>query len=396
MTHTEQHSQDGIGSQEAFEQMVQERLRYAVRIALISVLEEEVTAFIGAKPYERSAQRQDQRNGHYRRNLETTVGHIADLPVPRTRAGYQTQLFERYHRRRDELDSAIGEMFVKGVSTAKVGQVIETLTGSQPSASTVSRVFHTLEAEYEQWKHRQLDEHYAYSFADGTYFTVIYNGEGCKMPILAVVGIATTGERDVLAFRVGDRENQQAWEDLLDDLKARGVKEIDLWISDGNQAMLNAISTKFATSQRQRCVKHKMDNVLSYVPHKQREQIEPELKALFYQKGRPEADQAVAAFIEKYQQIYPTAVECLQRDLEACLTFYSFPKAHWKAIRTTNVIERLFGEVKRRSHKMAAAFRNEGSCVLLFYAVIRSLKFNKLTMQVPSQEHPDSSILHRT
>lgn len=396
MTHTEQHSQAVVGSQEAFEEMVKERLRYAVRMALISILEEEVTAFIGARPYERSAQRQGQRNGHYTRNLETTVGQIADLAVPRTRGGHQTQLFERYHRRRGELDSAIGDMFVKGVSTAKVGQVIETLTGSQPSASTVSRVFHTLESEYEQWKRRKLAERYAYAFADGTYFSVIYNGEGCKMPILAVVGIATTGERDVLAFRVGDRENQQAWEDLFDDLKTRGVKEIGLWVSDGNQAMLNAINLKFAASQRQRCVMHKMENVLSYVPQKQREQIEPELKALFYQKGRQEADQAVAAFIGKYQKIYPTAVECLQRDLEACLTFYSFPKEHWKTIRTNNVIERLFGEVKRRSHKMAAAFRNEGSCVLLFYAVFRSLKFNKLTMPHASQAQPDPELLHNT
>jgi len=221
MTHAYNHSEEVFGSQEAFEQMVKERLRQAVRVALISVLEEEVTAFIGAKPYERSQARRDQRNGHYRRDLETTVGHIADLPVPRTRGGHQTQVFERYHRRQDELDSAIGEMFVKGVSTAKVGEVIETLTGTQPSASTVSRVFHTLETEYEQWKSRPLAERYEYAFADGTYFTVIYNGQGCKMPILAVVGIATTGERGVLAFRVGDRENQQAWEDLFDDRHSR-------------------------------------------------------------------------------------------------------------------------------------------------------------------------------
>jgi transposase-like protein len=396
MAHSEKHIEALMGSQEAFEQVVKERLRQAVRTALISVLEEEVTVFIGAEPYERSKERRDHRNGHYRRSLETTVGHIADLPVPRTRGGYQTQLFERYHRRRDELDSAIAEMFVKGVSTAKVGEVVETLTGSHPSASTVSRVFHTLEGEYEQWKQRPLAGRYVYAFADGTYFTVIYNGEGCKMPILAVVGIAETGEREVLAFRVGDRENEQAWKDLLDDLKARGVKEVGLWISDGNQAMLNAIGVKFASSQRQRCVMHKMENVLSYVPQKQREQVEPELKALFYQKSRKEADQAVVAFVEKYQKLYPTAVECLQRDLEACLTFYSFPKEHWKTIRTNNVIERLFGEVKRRSHKMAAAFRNEGSCVLLFYAVIRSLKFNKLTMPSASQAQPDPDLLHRT
>src|SRR6266700_4524555 len=200
VAHTKNDSETVRGSQEAFEQMLHERLREAVRIVLISVLEEEVTAFIGALPYERTQQRHDQRNGHYTRNLETTIGQIADLPVPRTRGGYHTQLFERYHRRRDELDSAIGEMFVKGVSTTKVGQVIETLTGSHPSASTVSRVFHTLEGEYEQWKQRQLAERYVYAFADGTYFTVIYNDEGCKMPILAVVGIAESGEREVLAF----------------------------------------------------------------------------------------------------------------------------------------------------------------------------------------------------
>ena len=190
-------------------------------------------------------------------------------------------------------------------------EVTETLMGIKPSASTVSRVFHTLESEYEQWKTRKLAERYVYAFADGTYFTVIYNGQGCKMPILAVVGIAETGEREVLAFSVGDRENEQAWKDLLDDLKGRGVKAIDLWVSDGNQAMLAAISKKFPDSARQRCVVHKMDNILSYVPTKQQEQLKPELKALFYQKDRQAADQAVAAFIEKYQPIYPTAIACL-------------------------------------------------------------------------------------
>ncbi len=132
----------------------------------------------------------------------------------------------------------------------------------------------------------------------------------------------------------------------------------------------------------------------SYIPTKQQEQIKPELRALFYQKDRQSADQAVAAFLEKYQKVYPSAIECLQRDLEACLTFYAFPKHHWKTIRTNNVIERLEGSVKRRSHTMAAAFRNEGSCLLLFYAVIRSLKFNKLTMSASSQAQPGSALLH--
>jgi len=104
----------------------------------------------------------------------------------------------------------------------------------------------------------------------------------------------------------------------------------------------------------------------------------------------------VAAFIEKYQKVYPSAIECLQRDLDACLAFYAFPKEHWKTIRTNNVLERLFGEVKRRSHKMAAAFRNEGSCLLLFYAVIRSLHFNTLTIPAPTTKQPDTEILHNS
>ncbi len=396
MTYPQNDTQEQDESQDTFATLLREKVQQAVRTALISVLEAEVDAFIGAVRYERSEQRQDYRNGHYSRSLDTSIGHIDDLPVPRTRRGYQTQLFERYHRRRSDLDQSIGEMFIGGVSMTRVGKVVETLTGTKPSASTVSRVFHTLESEYEQWKTRKLSERYVYAFADGTYFTVIYNGEGCKMPILAVVGIDETGERDVLAFRVGDRENEQAWKDLLDELKGRGVKAIDVWVSDGNQAMLNAITKKFPDSARQRCVVHKMDNVLSYVPTKQQEKLKPELKALFYQKDRQAADQAVAAFVEKYRSVYPTAIECLQRDLEACLTFYAYPKEHWKTIRTNNIIERLFGEVKRRSHKMAAAFRNEGSCLLLFYAVIRSLHFNKLTMPASSTKQPDAEIVHNS
>jgi putative transposase len=367
-------------SQNEFQSLLQEQVRMAVRLTLVTILEEEVNAFVGALPYQRTSQRHDYRNGHYTRDLETTVGLIEELSVPRTRNGYQTQLFARYRRRRAELDDAISEMFIGGVSTRRVGEVVESLTASKPSPSTVSRVFHTLEGEYETWKRRPLEEHYEYAFADGTYFTVIYDGEGHKMPILAVVGINALGEREVLGFAVGDRENQQAWEDLLDDLKARGVKHVRLWVTDGHQATINALEAKFPDSQRQRCVKHKMDNVLSYVPKKQWQQVRPELKAIFYQQSREQADQELAAFCEKYESVYPSAVECLKRDVEACLAFYAFPQTHWRTIRTANVIERLFNEVKRRSHKMAAAFRNEKSCLLMFYAVIRSLKLRRISM----------------
>jgi putative transposase len=387
------HTQDEQISQADFQTLLQEKMRQAVRFTLVTILEEEVEAFVGAGRYQRAGERRDQRNGYYERGLVTGVGKIEALPVPRTRKGFQTQVFQRYKRRQAELDEAICDMFVQGVSMVRVGEVFEGLTGSQASPSTVSRVFHTLEGEFEAWKQRPLAAHYVYAFADGTYFSVIYNGEGHKTPILAIVGINQAGHREVLGFTTGERENQAAWEDLLDDLKRRGVETVDLWTTDGNQAMINALQLKFPDSQRQRCIKHKMDNVLSYIPNKQHELVRPELRAVFYQESREKADQEVAAFCEKYVSIYPTAVECLKRDLEACLTFYAFPKQHWKTIRTTNVIDRLFGEVKKRSHKMSAAFRNEKSCLLMFYAVIRSLRLQNLRMPA---EGPDSALLHKT
>ena len=384
MTPHQESTQQGQVSQTEFHELLREKLREAVRYTLIQVLETEVEACIGAAAYERVPTRQDYRNGHYRRNLVTGVGQVEDLPVPRSRNGFKTQLFEQYQRRQAELDEAICEMFVSGGSTAQVGQIVEKLTRTKPSPSTVSRVFHGLENEFASWKKRQLAPEYLYMFADGTYFSVIYGKEGHKMPILAVIGITVEGQREVLAFRVGERENQMAWEDVMDDLKQRGVEKVGLWITDGNQATINAVEHKFPASARQRCVKHKMDNVLGYIPKKQQAQVKPELKAMFYQENRQKADQEVAAFIEKYRAIYPTAIDCLQRDLEACLTFYDFPKEHWKTIRTTNVIERLFLEVKKRSHKMAAPFRNEDSCLLMFYAVIRGINFRRIPISTKS------------
>jgi transposase-like protein len=132
-----------------------------------------------------------------------------------------------------------------------------------------------------------------------------------------------------LAFVTGDRENQQAWTDLLTDLQQRGLQSAGLWITDGNQAMLNALAAKFPETPRQRCVKHKLANVLSYVPKAHHAAVEPELKAIFYQTSRAKAEQLYSAFCVKYAPIYPSAVECLKRDGEACLTFYDFPPQHW-------------------------------------------------------------------
>jgi putative transposase len=392
MTPKVHHKQISAENQEAVRDLLREKLKLAIRYTMIAALDEEVEAYIQAARYERSEQRQDHRNGTYTRNLGTAMGELKDLPVPRTRKGFRTQLFECYKRRQAELDDSICDMFVYGVSTEKVGQTLETLSGSRPSPSTVSRVFHTLEAEFEEWKKRPLQSHYLYVIADGTYFSVIYDGQGAKMPILAVIGIDETGQREVLGFCTGDRENQQAWEALLDNLKERGLKQVDLWITDGSKAIIHAIESKFLEAKRQRCVRHKMENVLGYIPKEQHDQVQPELRAIFYQENLERAQQTAAAFLLKYETTYPSACDCLRRDLDDCLTFYQFPQHHWRYIRTSNAIERLFLEVKKRSHKMAAAFRNENSCLLLFYAVVRSLKLRNIS--VPTSPAKPPEILH--
>jgi putative transposase len=229
---------DRQAAQATFRAFVQEQVRRAIRATFIDILEEELTQVIGAAPYERTSGRRDQRAGHRSRTLGTTAGVIDDLPLPRTRGGFHTQLFGRYQRRMAEVDTLMREMFVGGVSQQAVGTVVEHLSGTTPSPSTVSRVFHTLEAEFTTWQQRTLPARYAHVFADGTYFSVIYDGEGVKMPILALIGISMEGVREVIAFTTGERENQGAWENLLADIKGRGVQEIGLWITDGHQAML--------------------------------------------------------------------------------------------------------------------------------------------------------------
>lgn len=394
MTPKPHHKQIEKENQETLRDLLQEKMKLAVRYTLIQALEEEVEAYVQAAPYERTKNRQDRRNGSYPRSLGTSLGEIEDLPVPRTRKGFASQLFDRYRRRQAELDASICQMFVQGVSTEKVGTIVETLSGSHPSPSTVSRVFHSLEEEFASWKKRPLQAHYLYVIADGTYFSVIYDGQGVKMPILAAIGIDVTGKREVLGFSTGDRENQQAWEALLTDFKERGLEKVGLWITDGGKATINAIESKFLNAKRQRCVKHKMENVLGYIPNEQQGQVYPELRAIFYQDNLEQAQQTAAAFLLKYESIYATACDCLRRDLDECLTFYQFPQKHWRFIRTSNAIERLFQEVKKRSHKMAAAFRNENSCLLLFYAVVRSLNLRNIS--APAIETKPLEILHNS
>jgi putative transposase len=283
-TSEEENTAKAAMGQGDFRALMREKMCAAVRLTLMAVLDEELEEWVGAGRYERKATRRDHRIGRRLRDLGTSVGTIEDLVIPRTRGGFQTQLFEKYQRRQVELDQMIGDMFVQGVSQARVGTILETLNGVKPSASTVSRVFHTLEEEYAAWKTRELPERYTYVYADGTYFSVIYGDEGQKTPVLALYGVTPAGKREVIAMTIGESESKDAWGNLLDDIKMRGLKQVDLWVTDGNQTMIDAIAKRFPDSLRQRCVRHKMENILAHVPEKQQEAVGKEFMAIFYHK----------------------------------------------------------------------------------------------------------------
>lgn len=378
------HTPESFLEQNTFVDLLMERLREAARATFETVMAEELTAFLSALPYQRSDKRQGQRNGYYSRRLGTGFG-VVELDVPRSRDGaYQTQVFERYQRRQRQIDQAISAMFVHGVSTRDVSAILAECLDQPVSASTVSRVFHELEGEYQAWREAPLQPHYRYLYLDGGYVKIRYADHVERIALLFAVGVRLSGEKELLAFTVGDTESNAAWSAFLDDLKQRGLAQVDLIVTDGNAAILAQIRHHYPLAHYQRCVIHKMANVLARVAKRFRDDVEADLRRIFYQDDRTQADAQIRAFVQKWQPLFPEAVACLQRDVANCLTFYAFPKKHWRAIRSTNIIERVINELKRRLKKMAAAFTNENSCLLIVFAVLRTLHLKP--MSTPEQE----------
>lgn len=178
---------------------------------------------------------------------------------------------------------------------------------------------------------------------------------------------------------IGAAESAVAWQSLLDDLKRRGVTTVDLFVSDGGEGLISALERSLPQSPRQRCWTHKLRNVLAKIPKRTKQEVAAALKGITTQDSRDKAREHVQAFIARYEAIYPEAVAGLQRDLEACFTFYDFPKTLWRHIKTTNAIEGLFHTLRQRANKIGA-FRNEASCILIVYASIQAIRFNRVTL----------------
>jgi putative transposase len=365
----------GLPEQEDFRQHLRRLAVSAVQVLLEHVMREELEQCIGASWGECTPTRRGYRNGSYTRDLVTPTGRIEDLNVPRDRAGaFHTQVFERYE---PEVAEALTDMFVSGTSTHRVGHVAEKLLGVAPSASAVSRLNQALTEQYEAWRERRLLDHYRIIYLDGIHFTVRHGAQTDATMILTALGVDLEGSREVLAFRACAEEDKDGWSCLLQDLRTRGVNEIDLLVTDGHDGLLAAVSALFPTTLRQRCPVHKQRNVLNAVPKREQQEVAAELTGIFKQENKESALLNLAAFKAKYRLRYPEALRSLCEDEEHLLTFYAFPQVMHRYIRSTNAIESLFSNVRRRTDPMDT-FTTETSCLTMVWAVMQDIRLPKI------------------
>lgn len=363
---------------ESFQEYLRKNIRQATRLVMEEIMQEELTQFVGAKWGEITPNRRGYRNGYYQRDLATTNGVVEDLNVPRDREGeFHSQAFERYCRYEPQIAEGLTQMFVSGTSTAKVGEVANTLMGVAPSASSVSRLNQSLTDQYEQWRKRSFQRHSRVIYVDGVYFTVRH-GEKCDSTvILTALGVDMEGKREILALRACAEESKDGWGCLLHDLRARGVQQVDLIITDGYEGILAALREQFPATPRQRCIVHKQRNVMNTIPKREREQVAAELSEIWKQSTKGEARLNFAAFQAKYQKRYPEAIHTLREDEEHLFTFYDFPTRMHRYIRTTNAIESFFSNVRQRTDTIDA-FTTETSCITIVWSVMQDSKLPKI------------------
>ncbi|MFL5660814.1 MAG: IS256 family transposase [Ktedonobacteraceae bacterium] len=366
--------------QEEFRQHLRCLAVSAVQVLIEQVMREELERCIGASWGECTPNRRGYRNGHYTRDLVTSTGRIEDLKVPRDRAGaFHSQAFERYSRYEPEVAEALTQMFVKGVSTHKVGEVTQTLMGVAPSASTISRLNQSLTQQFEVWRQRPLQPHWRVLYLDGIHFTIRHRDKADSTIILTALAVDLEGNKEVLALRACAEEGKDGWISVLQDLRARGASQIDLIVTDGHDGVLADLGQMFSVTPRQRCLLHKQRNVLNAIPRRERSEVQAELVAIWQQPRKQEALLQLAAFKAKYGKRYPEAVRSLAEEEEKTFTFYEFPQVMHRYIQTTNAIESLFSNVRQRTDQIDV-FTTEMSCLTIVWATIQDIRLHKIAV----------------
>ena len=329
--------------------------------------------FLNADPYERLEERVDQANGFYQRHLTTRLGAV-ELKVPRTRSGhFHPQVLPRYQRREPAINEALKAVFLLGVSTRQAGRALATLVEDAVSASTVSAVAKALDASVLAFHRRKLTDQYRYLLMDGVSVRIRLVGKAQRRMALCVYGITLAGQRELIDFQIVQAEGNDSWHDFLWSLWQRGLRGefLQLICTDGQAGLAKAIGRLWPTVAHQRCWAHKLRNLENKLKASQSACLD-EAKLIYQSAHRKEAMERFRSWRKKWQAQAPKAVRCLEEDLEEMLAFFSCPPEHWKRLRTTNVIERLFVEVRRRIRTMCA-FTTRGSCERILFSVFNRM-----------------------
>jgi putative transposase len=360
---------------EFFEEELGEQVRSEVKRLLEDALEAERTDWLGVGRYVRDeAERRDYRNGYYRRDLGTQLGLLRRLRVPRTRRGCGSQLLPRYQRRQEAVHGLVREAFLRGVSTRQVGEVLEPVLGESYSAQTVSRITRGLDQAVRAFHQRRLRDEYVYIFLDGVVLKVREAQGGVRRRwVLVAYGVTAQGRRELIAYQLARGESETSWTAFLQGLFLRGLegRRLRLVITDGASGLRAALGLVWPQVPLQRCWAHKLRNIADKVAQKEGSCVR-EAAAMYQASSRPEAQRSFRRWARKWRPGRPRAVACVERDLEELLTFYAFPSAHWRKIRTSNIIERAFREVRRRTRPMSS-FTNPASCDRIVFGVISHL-----------------------
>ena len=357
-----------IPTQEDFQIDFTERVRGAVQATIQVILDEELERLVGAGPYERSDQRVDVRNGRYDRHVVTTAGEVA-VRVGRTRAGgAATAPLGRYARRQAEVDDAVTAAYVRGVSTRDMAGVTEALLGKRVGKSTVSRVTKRLEDQVDELRRQRLTEPFAYLYLDATFVDARWARSVENVSALVAYGIGTDNKRHLLGIHIGASESEASWTELLTELVERGLSGVQLIIRDEHAGLAAAARKVLPEAKQQRCTVHLTRNVMANVPKRHQKRLGREVVKVLHAEALDDAKRNLKAFRLQFFKQFPEAVECLARGFDDATTYFAFPEAHHVRIRTTNGLERLHGEIKRRTRAIGA-FPDRASALRLITAV---------------------------
>ena len=343
-------------------------MKALVKEALQEVLEAEMSECVGANRGERTDSRTGYRAGYYSRGLVTRIGKL-ELRVPRDRHGeFCTALFERYQRSEKALVAALAEMYVQGVSTRKVKAITEELCGHSFSASTISGINKGLDLALEKFARRRLEEPYPYLILDARYEKVREDAVIRTQAVLIAIGINWEGQRQVLAVEMANRESNSSWRELLVALKARGLCGVEFVVSDDHAGLKRAIGEVLPEAAWQRCYVHFLRNALDYLPRRADDDCLQELRWLYDRRDIAEAQRDLAGWLAKWGSKYTKLVDWVEENIAETLTFYRLPRQHHKHVKSTNMLERLNEEIRRRT-RIVRIFPNSASCLRLVRAL---------------------------